>query len=279
MDFSKFENQCAILVCCLLAAALIQGCGASHLATPDAGTPSFVDDAGPVPVGDAAIAADAGPSFYEWPDAGPAPTPVDAGSSDEFFCEPWTLGGVSDGRFGYRGCCTDGAFPTADHVEPGMLVKGSGPAVYYIAADGSRYVFASTHYLASWFLDPSRDVPFGEDDFACSQVVEIPDALLASIRISGNVPMRPGVITTGISTDPKRYVITHGNVLRWIEDDSIDLDLAEPWLDGRDILTPDAFFVSFCIGSSIHAGGSPYDGQSFYEEATIQYEIDHYCGG
>lgn len=316
MDLSKFENQCAVLVCCLLAAALIQGCGMSHRATPDAGTPPVMGDAGAIPVTDSAPpAADAGPSFYEWPDTGPVPTPVDAGtdapvclSEDEpydgidndcngwvdddqrlhgdnawacdsatgcfWFCEPWEAHG-SD-MFGFRGCCTSGRFPTSDHVEHGMIVKGSGPAVYYIADDGRRYVFASTNYLASWFLQDDGMRNLRRDAWACrDQVVQISDELLASIPLGGNAPMRPGVIATGIVTDPARWVVDHGHALRRIDDPALDLNLAAPWLVSHEIMTPDFLFVSFVIGTDVSdtSWRGIYDGQRIYDEATLDGEI------
>lgn len=238
---------------------IVSGCYLSHE------RPSFPADGG--------SGTDDGGAVFE--DAS-----VDAGlpPSDFFFCDPYHWGGITDDSYGYAGCCTHGAFPTADHVEPGMLMKGSGNMIYYIAADGSRYVFPSSHFLTSWYLDSSRPVPFGEDDHVCSLVVQITDELLASIPIAGNVPMRPGIVITGITTDPKRYVIDHGNKLRWIDDPSIDLHFAEPWLEGRDIHTPDAFFVNFCIGASLAGDPVPYDGDRLYREASIQGEIDRNCG-
>lgn len=66
-------------------------------------------------------------------------------------------------------------------------------------------------------------------------------------------------------------------MLRRIGDPTVTFNLAEPWLRGRDILISDAFFVTFCVGTEIWTSDI-YDGQSLYDEATIQYEIDHYCG-
>ena len=50
------------------------------------------------------------------------------------------------------------------------LVKGSGPAVYYEASDGKRYVFPNTATYASWFT-------------SFSAVVRVPDDELASLLI------------------------------------------------------------------------------------------------
>ncbi|KAA0206768.1 hypothetical protein EDM68_01540 [Candidatus Uhrbacteria bacterium] len=193
------------------------------------------------------------------------------------FCEPWA--GPDAPRevaeaMGYRGCCVngDGVFPSIDFMpEPGTLVKWSGsPAVYYIASDGHRYVFPSSHHLASWYVDRSNPVPFGQDANVCGRVFQIPDDLLASIPLSGSAPMRPGLVTTGLYTYEVRYAVDHGSVLRPISDRTIDPHLAEPWLEGRHILMPDALFGMFTVGPFLTAD---YDGARIYREATLEEEI------
>lgn len=251
------------------------------LPTADAGSPPLPPpayDAGPWPV-------DAGPVMA--PDSGVQD--FDAGEEfggcgpfEEFyFCEQLRDSAPTE-IFGFRGCCSYDSFPTVDYPSPGMLFKASGPHVYYMGADGKRYVFASSHFLTSWFLDESRSYHwFGEDTTACAQVVQVPDAVVASIMIGGNVPMRPGVVVTGITTDPtRRYAIDYGNVLRPIDDPTFDLNLAEPWLVGREIRTFDGHFPTFCMGAAITSVSwrGTYDGARIYSEATIQGEIDRLCG-
>lgn len=282
---SKMEVRMNIskLALALISFMAMNGCTSINYACPaptsDAGLPlsdaaTILADAAPMPTQDAG--SDAGTDAHVEPDAFAAPDAHVAPLGRYAFCDPWTPD--VEHRGGFRGCCAiEGVFPTADHVEPGMLVKGSGSQIYYIANDGNRYVFPTTQFLTSWYLDPSRDVRFGRDDYACGQVTQIPDELLASIRINGNVPMRPGVVTVAIITDPASYVVDHGNVLRRIADPTVTYYLAEPWLRGRDIMMMDGFFVTFCVGETI-INAELFDGDRLYREATIQYEIDHYCG-
>ncbi|MEK7473549.1 MAG: hypothetical protein AAB668_02380 [Patescibacteria group bacterium] len=189
------------------------------------------------------------------------------------FCEPWAGSDAPSDvveAMGYRGCCVDdGEFNRSDTLEPGTFVKGSGHSVYYITADGGRYVFPSTHHLASWHVHSSSG-RFGWDPSSCARVVQVPDDLLASVPLSGNAPMRPGLVTTGIYTLEPRYVVDHGSVLRPMSDSTIDPHLAEPWLEGRHILTPDAIFGHFTIGAFVTAD---YDGERIYREATLEGEI------
>lgn len=209
--------------------------------------------------------------------------PADAGPAPRFhFCEPWAGGGpgVPEGfveATGYRGCCVEGGeFRRSDAVEPGMFVKATDHTVFYIASDGRRYVFPSSHHLASWFVDASRPVRFGQDSAACEAVVQVADDVLAAVPLGGNAPARPGLITLGLYTRD-RYATDHGNVLRVIDSSLLgDLDrlhLAEPWLDdSRHPLLQDSIFPSHHIGEPV-TGSSGYDGERLYREATIEEEI------
>ena len=48
------------------------------------------------------------------------------------------------------------AVASAAVTPPDSLVKASGPAVYYYAADGKRYVFPTEGVYDSWFSDPEK---------------------------------------------------------------------------------------------------------------------------
>lgn len=135
-------------------------------------------------------------------------------------------------------------------IGPGSLVRGSGPAVYYIARDNRRYVFPNRTTYFSWY-------PTFEG------ICQIPDARLAAIYIGGNVTFRPGTWLAKITTDPKVYAVTRRGVLHWIENEALALQLYGPtWNRGleHDIPTamvrrtrdvPDAFFVNYSVGASI----------------------------
>lgn len=140
------------------------------------------------------------------------------------------------------------AFTSPVHaIGKGRLLKASGPAVYYEAVDGKRYVFPNEKTYFSWFRD-------------FSGVVTISDGALAAIPIGGNVTIRQGTKLVKITTDPKVYAVTLGGQLHWIESEPIATQLyGSSWAD-RVVDVPDSFFVNYTIGSSIstpvHPDGS-----------------------
>lgn len=143
------------------------------------------------------------------------------------------------------------AFPnvaSAATLNPGDLVKASGPAVYYYAADGKRYVFPNEKTYFSWY-----------NDF--SSVKTITDAELAAILIGGNVTIRPGTKLVKITTDPKVYAVTgRCAMLHWIETEALAKQLyGDNWAQ-RVVDVPDSFFVNYSIGSSVNSPVHP-DGQ------------------
>ncbi|MBD3251362.1 redoxin family protein [Candidatus Uhrbacteria bacterium] len=119
----------------------------------------------------------------------------------------------------------------------GQLIKASGPAVYYFNND-KRYVFPNDKVFFSWY-----------NNF--DHVLTISDAELAAIQIAGNVTYRPGKRLVKITTDPKVYAISDGNVLRWIPSEALAVELY-----GTDWATkvhdvPDAFFINYEIGDPL----------------------------
>lgn len=126
----------------------------------------------------------------------------------------------------------------------GDLIKASGPAVYYYAADNRRYVFPNEKTYYSWFRD-------------FSSVRTISDGELASILIGGNVTIRPGTRMVKIQTDPKTYAVDHDGVLHWVESEALASALYGPLWNQRIWDVPDAFFVNYSIGSSISTAVHP----------------------
>ncbi len=136
---------------------------------------------------------------------------------------------------------------SAATLNTGDLIKASGPAVYYYAADGKRYVFPNEKTYFTWY-----------NDF--STVKTITDAELAAIQIGANVTVRPGTNLVKITTDPKTYAVTKGGVLHWIESEALAKQLyGDNWAQ-RIIDVPDGFFVNYSIGSSVSTPVHP-DGQ------------------
>jgi hypothetical protein len=147
-------------------------------------------------------------------------------------------------------------------LSPGDLIKASGPAVYYYAADGKRYVFPNEKTYFSWYSD-------------FSSVVTITDAELAAILIGGNVTIRPGTKLVKITTDPKTYAVSDRcGMLHWIESETIAQQLYGDAWNQRIVDVPDAFFVDYSIGSSISSAIHP-DGQMVYyaSDASTFYVI------
>ncbi len=121
----------------------------------------------------------------------------------------------------------------------GTLVKSpSFSAVYYLGADGKRYVFPNENVYKSWYGD-------------FSGVTTISDNELYSLQIGGNVTYKPGSKMVKITTDPKVYAVDRNGTLRWIVGEQIATELygAEWARNVHDI--PDAFFVNYKVGEPI----------------------------
>jgi hypothetical protein len=201
-----------VLMCITFSAC---ACGArSGLEIEDASAP------------DAPVVADAS-------DATDAPVPRDAGPVDAS-----RDAGRDAGT--WRDCA-------ATDPQPGDLIMGSGPAVYYIATDGRRYVFPNENTYYSWYPD-------------FSGVCRMSDARLASIPVGGNVTIRPGTFLVKIVSDPRVYAISPGGVLHWVESEDIAVALYGPTWARRVKDVPDAFFVNYAVGLSVNRRVHP-DGQ------------------
>ncbi|MFA6446657.1 MAG: hypothetical protein WCW31_00175 [Patescibacteria group bacterium] len=139
------------------------------------------------------------------------------------------------------------AFPVSAQAATlvnGDLIKASGPAVYFYATDGKRYVFPDEKTYFSWY-----------NDF--SAVKTITDAELAAIMIGGNVTVRPGTKLVKITTDPKTYAVTKCGTLHWIESEAIAKALyGDAWAT-RVIDVPDSFFVNYTTGASVSSNVHP----------------------
>ena len=90
----------------------------------------------------------------------------------------------------------------------GDLIKMAGlSSVYYLAADGKRYVFPNESTYFSWYGD-------------FSGVVTIPQAELESYPLGKNVTVRPGTKLVKITTNPKVYAVTTGGTLVAVPDEA-----------------------------------------------------------
>lgn len=134
---------------------------------------------------------------------------------------------------------TFAATPLTSYFNAGDLIKGSGPAVYYFAQDGHRYVFPNEKTYFTWYRD-------------FSSVVTIPDAHLSSIPLGRtNVTYRPGFKMIKIMTDPRTYVVDRGGILRHVTTEQLARTLYNlNWNDRVDDVA-DAFFTNYRIGTPI----------------------------
>lgn len=129
----------------------------------------------------------------------------------------------------------------------GSLVKASGPAVYYAAADGKRYVFPDEKTYFTWYAD-------------FNGIVTISDAELAALPIGGNVRYRPGSKLLKITSDPKVYAVGANGALRGLADEATARALyGADWAKQVNDLS-DAFFINYPQGGAI-TSAADYDRQ------------------
>lgn len=124
-------------------------------------------------------------------------------------------------------------------VYSGDLIRGeSFSAVYYVGADGFRYVFPNDKNYFTWYTD--------FDD-----VIVITDAELSDIQIGGNATYKPGVKMVKINTDPKTYAVDAGGTLRHVASEDVAVALyGSAWNTQIDDIA-DGFFPNYNIGEAI----------------------------
>lgn len=129
--------------------------------------------------------------------------------------------------------------PTETEAVGGRLIKlSSSSAVYYLGADGRRYVFPNEKTFRSWFpvAPPIRTIPAAE---------------MASYPLGGNVTYRPGVRMLKIQTDPKIYAVGKDGLLRHVTSEAVAEGLYGPaWNTHIDDIS-EAFFVNYRVGPPI----------------------------
>jgi plastocyanin len=131
----------------------------------------------------------------------------------------------------------------ATTVNSGDLVRGTSfSAVYYVGADGFRYVFPNDKAYFTWYSN-------------FNTVKTISDAELAKIQIGGNVTYKPGVRMVKINTDPKTYAIDENSTLRHVTSEAVAIALyGADWNKKIDDIA-DGFFSNYTIGEAIEDTG------------------------
>lgn len=127
---------------------------------------------------------------------------------------------------------------TTTAFAPGDLIKGSMDTVYYFATDGKRYVFPNSKTYFTWYAN-------------FDTVKQIPDNMLSTVPLGGNVTYRPGRKMVKIDTDPRTYAVDRGGVLRHVVSEQMAETLyGIAWKNQIDDI-PDGFFINYRIGTPI----------------------------
>jgi hypothetical protein len=121
----------------------------------------------------------------------------------------------------------------------GDLIKMDGlSSIYYLGADGKRYVFPNEATYFSWYKD-------------FSGVVTVPASELQSYPLGSNITMRPGTKLVKITTDPKVYAVEPGGVLRYITSETQAKALYGDNWNKKVVDVADAFFTNYATGSAL----------------------------
>src|SRR5258708_942722 len=128
--------------------------------------------------------------------------------------------------------------PTLAYYQINLLVKGRGPAVFWVSADGQRYSFPNAGTYYSWFPDFRNIQTMSDED-------------LAQIPMAGQMTYRPGAKLLKTPSDPKIYAVSRYGVLRWITDETVASGLyGSRWqLQIQEI--PSSLFSTYSIGTPI----------------------------
>ncbi len=131
-------------------------------------------------------------------------------------------------------------------AQAGDLIKMDGlSSVYYLAADGKRYVFPNEATYFSWYGD-------------FSGVVVIPQSELESYSLGANVTIRPGTKLIKITTDPKVYAVEPNGDLVHVPDEATAITLYGADWATRVVDIADAFFTNYNVtGNEVSASAYP----------------------
>ncbi|PIR93916.1 hypothetical protein COT97_04295 [Candidatus Falkowbacteria bacterium CG10_big_fil_rev_8_21_14_0_10_39_11] len=139
-------------------------------------------------------------------------------------------------------------------LSAGDLIKASGAAVYYYAADGKRYTFPTQSTYMTWYGD-------------FSGVKTVTDDELAAIELAGNVVARAGTRLVKITTVPKVFAVEPNGMLRHIASESAAATLFGANWASRVIDVPDGFWVNY-TDSGLALDGTEYPAGSLVKMAS-----------
>lgn len=144
------------------------------------------------------------------------------------------------------------------------IIKGSGPAIYFYAMDGKRYVFTKESIYKTWYAD------FGN-------VKKVSDSDLASITLGGSMTVQPGTKLIKFATSPKVYAvlpksyISYRAPLAWIQSSSAAIQLYGANWRSKIISLPDTDFQNYIYNGQILYGSQYPEGQLVQFDSTVYY--------
>jgi len=151
-----------------------------------------------------------------------------------------TVGGV---ELGQKPVLTFSA--TALHA--GDLLRGSATAVYYLGADGKKYLFPTSAVYSSWYSD-------------FSGVKTVAAADLSSRALGGNVTIRPGKLVQLVSMDtpwrvmdPKVYAVEQDGTLRWVKTGAAAVAIFGSDWEKKIVPLPEVFSTNYTFGANIES--------------------------
>ncbi|MFH0820016.1 MAG: hypothetical protein V1892_03215 [bacterium] len=155
-------------------------------------------------------------------------------------------------------------------LSAGDVIKSSGKAVYYYAADGKRYVFPTDLIFKTWYKD-------------FTGVRTISDSELSAITIGGNVVARGGVKLVQFVTndtpwkvsDPKVYAVTPGGKLRQLTSADVASGLYGANWESRITPVVETLYNNYTIGNQITSSTDVPDGSLIkYSGSAAIYYVD-----
>ena len=133
---------------------------------------------------------------------------------------------------------------SAATLTAGDLIKGSGSAVYFYAADGKRYTFPTLSTYMTWYAD-------------FSTVKTITDSEMAAISLAGNVVVRPGTKLIKIDTVPKVFAVEPKGKLVWVASEAVANTLYGADWAKKIVTIPDGFWTNY-TDSGLSLSGTTY---------------------
>jgi hypothetical protein len=133
---------------------------------------------------------------------------------------------------------------SATALVPGDLIKkADSPAVYYYAADETRYTFSTANTYFSWY-----------EGFDGIKTIDADD--LAAIDISGNVVVRPGTNLVEFESITGNYAVEPEGMIREVTAEVAEALYGADW-ETLVILIQDGFYPDYTKGADLEATAYP----------------------